>query len=77
MDIPIDARQRPIKAKYIDEETPMLRSWFVFGHHDDGTVDIADGQQDVLTHVPREDADRIVTARNAFVSHVLSLLCDY
>lgn len=70
-DLPIDYRKRPWKQKYIDEETPELNRWMIFGEYPDGSVGISDGQIDIFTHVPRDKALLIVTARNAFVAIVV------
>lgn len=73
--LPIDYRQRPFKAKYIDEETHMLSRWMIFGEHPDGWVDIANSNgDDIFTHVPRDVAERMVDGRNDWVASVLEEL---
>jgi hypothetical protein len=78
MNLPIDFRSThiPIKEKYIDEETPLLSRWMVFGlHSEDGTVDVCDSQGgDVLVHVPVAQANRIVKERNIWVGQLLETL---
>ena len=79
MQLPIDLStvHRPIRAKYLDEETRELARWFVFGTHDDGTVDVcssADGCVEVFTHVPPGLADRLVAARATFADAILEIL---
>jgi hypothetical protein len=69
--LPVDYRKRPWRAKYLDEETPVLSRWIVFGEFDDGTVGISDMNSDIFEHVPRDVAEQIIDARNAFVDVVL------
>jgi hypothetical protein len=74
--LPIDFRKRPFKPKYIDEETSTTCRWFIFGTFpDDRTVGImGSDQQEVMTHVPLDVAQRLVFARNKFVDKVLELI---
>ena len=73
--LPIDVSRRPLRQKYL-EETPELRRWFIFGESPDGTtVDVADGERDVLTSVPRRMAEGIIAARDAFLDTVMDHLC--
>jgi hypothetical protein len=74
MRLPIDFRKAPFKSKYLDEETPATASWVVFGVHADSTVDISDGQSDIITNVPKDVAKKIIDARNTFVNVVLDQL---
>lgn len=77
MQLPIDYRSRPIKTKYIDEETRMLSHWFIFGNHADGSVDIMDGTcSDVFVQVPADAAERLIAARNEFVAKVTAEFCE-
>jgi hypothetical protein len=69
--LPIDYRKRPWKTKYLDEETPVLNRWIIFGTYPDGSVGINDGQEDILEWVPEPIAQDIVAARNLFVEKVL------
>lgn len=49
--------------------------WFVFGHHADGCVDVADPDDSTLVaHIPRETADRMILAREAFRDAVRACL---
>lgn len=64
--LPIDYRSRPWRVKYLTEETLCLNRWFTFGTFPDGSVGICDGTNDIMDYVPKEAADRICTARNAF-----------
>lgn len=53
-----------------------MRRWFIFGESPDGTtVDVADGERDVLTSVPRRMAEGIIAARDAFLDTVMDHLC--
>jgi hypothetical protein len=69
--LPVDYRKRPWRHKYLDEETPVLNRWFIFGTYPDGTVGISDGDQDIFSYVPQPIAVEIVNARNTFVATVL------
>lgn len=71
--LPIDFCRAPWREKYIDEETPVCNRWFIFGERD-GTVDICDGDNDILIHVPREKAEKIIASRNAFVDVLITEL---
>lgn len=75
--LPIDYRSKPLKPKYITEETPEFNSWMIFGEHPDGWVDISDGSNDIMTHVPKDVADRIIAARNTFCLIMEEELCNF
>lgn len=75
MQLPIDYRKAPFKRKYIDSETPVTNEWVVFGHHDDGTVDISDGTDDIFVHVPPDVAETLIEARRQFCVTVAHELC--
>jgi hypothetical protein len=80
----------PIKPKYLDEETPEFARWTIFGwypHPDHPTtelgwanhathVDIHDGFRgaDIMLHVPREMAEKIIAARDKFADEILTIL---
>ncbi len=64
--LPIDYRSRPWRTKYLDEETPVINQWFIFGTYPDGSVGISDGQEDIVEWIPRKLAEEIIEARNAF-----------
>lgn len=64
--IPIDYRKRPWKPKYLTEETLMLNRWMIFGTFPDDTVGISDGTDDIFDYVPKDVAERIIAARDAF-----------
>jgi hypothetical protein len=69
-------------SPHLAHRTPAIKPWFIFGEHrqEDGVkrhddkVDIADIDGDVITGVSRATANRIITARDAFVDHVEALL---
>ena len=68
--IPIDYRDRPWRAKYVDMEG-LFAPWFEFGVSSDGTVDLASADGDVFLHVPRDVAERLLKARDAFCAAIL------
>jgi len=75
MDLPLDARTRPFREKYIDEETPMFRRWMLFGVEQDGTVHVCDGDGDsIISGLTVGEAMRITEARHIFVNTVLDVL---
>lgn len=76
MQLPINARKAPFKEKYIDEETALLRRWFVFGSSAVGTVDIADRDSDVFVGLTLQQAVRIVELRKTFIDGILKVLND-
>lgn len=74
MELPIDVSDGPFREKYLDEETPMLSRWFVFGWHKDGLVDVANREGDVLINCTRDQAAQLVEERNTFVNSVLRIV---
>lgn len=73
MQLPIDFQRAPLKQKYIDEDTQVTARWGIFGHNvdDPNLVFVCDTYTDVFINVPRDVAERIVAARNAFVDALL------
>lgn len=69
MQVPIDARNAPFRAKYLDE-TRVLAPWFEFGRSANGRVDIADESGDIFTGVLPEHAELIIKARDEFLAIV-------
>ena len=79
MMLPIDFGyvSRPIKSKYVVEETPGMDLWCDTGRREDGTTDIfcsSGGNEDVMRNVPWEKAQRIIEARNAWAQLNLDLI---
>ena len=77
MQLPIDARDAPFKPKYIEDETPMLSRWTVFGRDASGRVFLIggnNGNEDIFAGLLPEQADAMVEARNAFCDRVLEIL---
>lgn len=72
--LPIDARKAPFKAKYIDEETPMLARWMTTSSTD-GTYFVGDYQHnDVFSGLTHQQAVILEAARDVFVDLVLKVL---
>ena len=71
--LPIDYLRRPWKSKYIDEETPEINQWFVFGGSGE-ECDISDGNADIFTRVPIDVAQEICEARNKFSQEIVRIL---
>jgi hypothetical protein len=46
---------------------PAPPRWFIFGENQNGTVDVSDGEADVLTAIPRLLAEQIIAARDDHV----------
>ena len=51
----------------------LLSTWFIFGEHPDGYVDISDGNGDVLTHVRRNEAEKLIDDREQLVRKIIEL----
>lgn len=75
--LPVDYRKAPWRAKYITEETPVLNSWIIFGYYDDGSVNISDANMEIFSHVPKDVAERIIKARNAFCAEIEDIFCNF
>ena len=75
--VPLDYRNRPWRTKYILDEIFLLNTWFIFGTYPDGTVDITDGNTDILEYVPRDVAVEIVAKRKEFCDFMHSKLCNW
>jgi hypothetical protein len=69
----------PMKVKYVDEETTATNRWMIFGEYGDpnDSVDISDGNQDIITRIPRWRAESIIQARQVFVDMLLALGGSY
>lgn len=66
MTLPLDASTAPFREKYLDE-TPMFSDWMIFGSSLDGkTCDISNSEDDIITKISLEKANRIIAARAAF-----------
>lgn len=74
-DLPFDCRKAPIREKYLIDETFLFKFWFIFGEREDGTVDISDGTNDIFCHVRRDQAERIIAARDQFCRILDKELC--
>ena len=62
-----------IKHKYVDE---AFKLWFIFGENKkEGTVDISDGDTDIITNVSKKEALRLLKWRDA-LQEVLYMLID-
>lgn len=75
MRLPIDFREvsRPIREKYLIDETPGLAPWMEFGVHANGAVD-AGTCADVFVAVPPDVARRLIDARQTFCDAVLGIV---
>ena len=63
----------PMREKYVDE---AIGIYCVFSTHADGTVDVSDGNRDVFNGLPRDVADKVVAAHDAFSKELYKLLCE-
>ena len=73
MKLPINWNTLPCKEKYLDEETPELAYWFIFGEYSDGTVDVYNGTSDIFNRVPVDKAYEILEARDIFVREIVRI----
>ncbi len=62
-----------MRAKYIEERYPR---WFVFGVYGDGNVDVYDGEQDVATHVSKENAESMIAGHNTIIDALVEAVTD-
>ncbi len=68
---------RSHRFKYLEEDHPELRLWYVFGISPDRkTVDIADSGGDVMTGVPHDIADKIIRARVEFICLMEKIIAE-
>lgn len=76
MNLPIDVRRAPYREKYLDEETPMLKRWMIFGHDpDDKTLQITDNNaNDIFVGLSATQAARIIIARDEFVRKIIDIV---
>ena len=70
----VDASQG-VHAKYHLDENRLFSGWFIFGATET-SADIADAFADVITGLPKDQAVRIVAARERFVMEVYAILFD-
>ncbi len=66
----IDCRNPPGELK---KKGRIFARWFIFGQSVDA-VDISDGEEDVLQHLPREKAAEVLALREAFVDGLEKIL---
>ena len=59
-----------MREKYVEERFPR---YMIFGEHKDGCVDVATPNGDVVTHVSREDAQRIIQERDEVIDMLVTL----
>lgn len=59
-----------VREKYVEER---YGRWCVFGEHADGTVDVNDGTNDVVTCVDRAEAEKLIAAHNQMVAELVRL----
>jgi hypothetical protein len=72
MQLPIDFRKTPIRNKYLTE-TFLFADWYIFGEGEDG-VDIACREGDIIIHVPKDVAEKILEARANFCNACAEIL---
>jgi len=67
-----------MRQKYIDEVVGGV--WFLFGEHEDGTVDISNGTDDVFIKLPLKQALKLIEIRSRFLDELyqeLLSMVDY
>lgn len=75
MNLPIDAREAPFREKYLDEETPLLARWIVFGSdRNDGTIHVSGPTDDVIVGLSMAQAMEICEVRKTFVDAIISII---
>lgn len=63
----------PMREKSVDRVT---KTWFVFGVHEDGSIDVNDGEQDVFEGLPAEVALKVIQAHDEFREKLYGILCQ-
>ena len=71
MNLPIDVKQLPIRAKYINEETPLLASWIEFGK---GCIHSSGTGEDIFINCSPEQVEKILEARHLFCETILEIV---
>jgi hypothetical protein len=61
-----------MRQKYIDEAVGGV--WFIFGEHEDGSVDISNGTNDVFTKLSLDQALKLVEIRDEFLEKLYQVL---
>ena len=62
----------PMREKYLDE---AIGHYFIFGTYEDGTVDVSDGQKDVLIRLDPTKAQEVCDAHAEFRAKLYNILC--
>lgn len=55
-------------SDYIDRAVGDI--WIIFGVYGDGCVDLSNGNDDIFTHIPREQAEKLIALRHQFLNDV-------
>lgn len=58
-------------SDYIDRAVGDI--WIIFGEHGDGCVDLSNGNDDIFTHITREQAEKLITLRDKFLNDVRAI----
>jgi metallophosphoesterase superfamily enzyme len=65
----------PMREKYVDERVGI---YFIFGNHDNGTVDISNSINDTLfDSLPKEQAIEVCQAQEEFRRKLYKILCSF
>lgn len=65
------------RGKAPSKHNPDFASnWFIFGEYDDGNVDVSDSNRDIVTHCPREVANKLIKARDSFLAEICLIVTD-
>ena len=59
-----------MREKYVEERFPQ---YMIFGEYEDGFVDVASVNDDIVTHVSREDAQRLIQERSNILDMLVTL----
>jgi len=75
MNLPIDASKAPYRDKYLDEETPLLARWIIFGWDPThGSFQVDDAHDPIFTGLTYQQAEQLCMARKVFVDEVLRII---
>ncbi len=63
---------------YIGMREKDIGDWLIFGENPDGIhVDVVGEESDVIDHIPRELAHRLIAIRRDFVEKIYAALEEY
>lgn len=59
-----------MREKYIEETFPR---YFIFGEHPNGNVDVSSANDDIVSNVPRDVAEKLIAQRDAVIDRLVKV----